>query len=161
MSGDRFKRVLFIVLFLSFSAIWLYNLTLFLPKSETTYYKTTKSESQDKKIVKASVFEFDWGYEIKDNLPDPFKPFYKKSSINIQRQNQEPVKPEIVINHPFKYIGFIEGKRNNCGVLTDRAGKTYVVVQGDTLEMTTILKIGGDILELKYQGKKFELKLNE
>jgi len=161
MSGERLKRILFVLLLLSLSVIWLYNLTLFLPKSESTYYKTTKSKSQAKEIIKASTFDFDWGYRIKDNLPDPFKPFYKKSSFNVQEKNRQPIKPEIVFSHPFKYIGLIKGKRNNCGILIDRSGKTYAVVPGDTLEMTTIIKINEDILELRYQGKVFELKLNE
>jgi len=162
MSSARIKRILFVGLLLAFSGIWLYNLSIFLPKSEGTYYRSTsKAKSSPDNIVKASVFDFAWGYKLDSKLSDPFIPFYKKNAKRVTNQHQPEIIPEIVTDHPYRYIGYLQGKAKSCGILTDRLGKSYVVVPGDTLAMTKIIKVYQDSLKLEYQGKIFIIELNE
>lgn len=160
MNADKFKKTIFVVLLIVFGGIWAYNLMLFVPKSETTFFKaTTNINRSDKNVQQASAFNFDWGYKLSDNIPNPFKSFYK--DIKLVVENMPVVVPEIVIDQPFKYIGLIKANKRICGILADRAGRTYVVVAGDTLESTRITRVNEEYLKLEYQGKEFELKLNE
>ncbi|MCP4580525.1 MAG: hypothetical protein GY839_02825 [candidate division Zixibacteria bacterium] len=161
MNASKFKKIIFVGLLVAFGGIWAYNLTLFIPKSKTEYMKASYDlKTPANKTIRASSFDFDWGYKLVDNLHDPFIPFYNKITKPVETE-QPMIVPEIVIDQPFKYIGLIKGKNKTCGILTDRAGKTYVVVAGDTLTSTKILKVKEDILKLEYQGKEFELELNE
>jgi hypothetical protein len=160
MNVDKLKKTIFVVLLVAFGGIWAYNLMLFLPKSETTFFKATTNINEPvNRIQKASAFNFSWGYELAENIPDPFKPFYidnKPMAVDTTF-----IIPEIVIDQPFKYIGLIKARKRICGLLADRTGRTYVVAAGDTLELTKITKVNEKYLKLKYQGKEFELELNE
>jgi len=160
MNADKLKKTIFVVLLVAFGGIWAYNLALFLPKSETAFFRTSANvKNPDKRIYQASAFNFNWGYELAENIPDPFKPFYIYNKPIIV--DTAFIVPEIVIDQPFKYIGLIKAKKRICGILADRAGRTYVVAAGDTLESTKITKVNEKYLKLKYQGKEFELELNE
>jgi hypothetical protein len=160
MTAPGLKRVLFIVLLLAFAGVWLYNLTLFLPSSEATYFRTaTDEEPIPPKTKEASLFNLSWGYKLEEPLPDPFVPFYNNATP--PKDSLPVIIPEIVIDQPYQYIGLIKGKRKNCGILRHRSGDTYVVVPGDTLSMTTILKVNEKYIEFKFQDKIFKLELNE
>ena len=163
MTGDKLKRIMFVVLLLAFAGIWGYNMTLFLPKSEESYLKkAVQTKSIESGSAQASVFNFSWGYNLPEKVSDPFIPFYKRTNLApIPDTNQVTIIPEIVIDQPFRYLGLIKGSKRVCGIIADRGGRTYVVAPGDTLEFTKIIKVNDKLLKLKYQGKEFELELNE
>jgi len=163
MSSDKIKKILFVVLLAIMALIWGNNILSLLPKPATEYYRT-KNDVDDKKKgeVRASTFNFDTGYKVNSKISDPFMPFYKSEPVAEKPDSLVPkIVPQIVIDHPFKYVGLIKGSKRICGILSDRAGKTYVVAKGDSLESTKILKVTPEIVKLRYQGKEFELELNE
>jgi hypothetical protein len=163
MSGDRIKKIIFIILFAAFAIIWGNNILSLLPKPAAEYYRTKSSDKSKKPItVGASVYSFETGYDIVGKVHDPFRPFYTKTSLTAKQDTIEAkIIPQIVIDQPFSYKGLIKGTRRVCGIISDRAGKTYIVAKGDTLESTKVLSVAPDIIKLRYQGKDFKLELNE
>lgn len=160
MNPDRWRKTLFVLLFLVFCGIWLYNLSQFMPKSQDNYYRQVdKTNTGPTDIQKGRILKTEWGYYLKDPIRNPFQPFFIGQQLKNQQAN--PIQPELVIAAPYKYIGILSGNKGACGILENATGKTYVVSPGDTLESIKILAINANYMKIYYQGNPVKLKIYE
>jgi hypothetical protein len=160
MNPDRLKKTIFIVLFLAFSGVWLYNLGVFLPKAQNDYYRPVDKSSQKVSgSTNKTSLNTNWGYQYDGSMQNPFMPFYAKRQIENDKAN--PISPELVIKAPYKYIGILSGNKGACGIIENTAGKSFVVSPGDTLESIKVLAINAKYMKISYQGNAIKLNLYE
>jgi hypothetical protein len=160
MNSDRFKKIMFVVLFLAFAGIWFHNLALFLPATDDSLFRQVpRGEVKHIESKHKSAGNLTWGYKINGELTNPFQPFFNK--INKTDKPAAPIIPELIIKPPFRYIGVLRGTKSCCAILQGRGDRTFVVAQGDTLESVKVLEIKDTYLRLRYHDTIVKLKLDE
>jgi type II secretory pathway component PulC len=146
----KFKNILFMVLLVSASVLWIYNISLFVNIRHVP--KPAK-----KAVAGAAVAE---KYVYKGDFSDPFfcmqfMPGKQGPSGSVAHGRK---KKEETITLPSCKIGGIVYNASNPMAIFISGGKSQLVKQGDVIDSITIKKIFSDSVEVTFKAKKFYLK---
>lgn len=90
-------------------------------------------------------------YIFKDNVRDPFA--YFKPVIQVQKKKFVPLIVHIWTPPPVSLEGVMLGNGRRTAIIADRAGQTYFLSPGDTLDGVSILAVMDTEVSYRYDRK--------
>ena len=160
MVNTKVKKVTFLVFLVIAIAVWGYNLTLFVPKTEqfNVAEKGTDIISRTSPKIKSRGGLGSGAFVYESSFKDPFTPFFliEKPKPKVEKKATPP-KPEPPPS--FTVNGIVWDKKSPYAVLAGPNGETNVVRKGDVVGDIKISLIEPKQVWFLFKGRKYKLEL--